>query len=154
MEKNTDLTALLAKIAPQGEVVQGNQFPELTISAGQLFEIAEKLKNCKEVPFDFLMDLTAIDFETKFTVVYHLESTKTHDVVVLRTDLPDRNHAEVETVSGLWPAAEFMEREVFDLFGIRFKNHHDLRRLFMEDDYGHPLRKDFKDDINLIEYPN
>ncbi len=154
MEKNTDLTALLAKIAPQGEVVQGNQFPELTISAGQLFEIAEKLKNCKEVPFDFLMDLTAIDFETKFTVVYHLESTNTHNVVVLQTDLPDRNHAEVETVSGLWPAAEFMEREVFDLFGIRFKNHHDLRRLFMEDDYGHPLRKDFKDDINLIEYPN
>jgi len=154
MEKNTNLAALIAKTAPDGEVVQGNQYPELTIDATHLHETAEKLKNCKELPFDFLLDLTAVDFTSKFTVVYHLESTKTHDVMVLRTDLSNRAKPEVETVSDLWPAAEFMEREVFDLFGIRFKNHPDLRRLFMEDDYGHPLRKDFKDDINLIEYPN
>jgi NADH:ubiquinone oxidoreductase subunit C len=62
----------------------------------------------------------------------------------------DREIPEADTLSDIWKTAEYQEREVFDLFGIRFRNHPDLRRLFMEDDYGYPLRKDFTDESRMI----
>lgn len=154
MEKNIELIELITQIIPFGTVVQGSQYPELIVPAEKLHEATDKLKNYNNQPFDFLVSMTAVDFLTKFTVVYHLESTHTHNLIVVKADLADRDHAEIETVSDIWPTAEFLEREVFDLFGIRFKNHPDLRRLFLEDDYGFPLRKDFKDEVNIIEYPN
>jgi len=64
----------------------------------------------------------------------------------------DRNNAEIETVTDIWRTAEFHEREVYDLFGVRFLNHPDLRRLILTDDFeGYPLRKDFEDPINMIK---
>jgi NADH:ubiquinone oxidoreductase subunit C len=64
----------------------------------------------------------------------------------------DRNNAEIETVSDSWRTADFHEREVYDLFGVRFLNHPDLRRLILTDDFeGYPLRKDFEDPVNMIK---
>jgi NADH-quinone oxidoreductase subunit C len=69
----------------------------------------------------------------------------------LKVQLTDRKNPAVDSVTPVWATAEFHEREVFDLFGIRFNNHPNLQRLFLEDDYGYPLRKDFRDEINIIE---
>ena len=117
-------------------------------------ETAQKLRSNDNTPFDYLISLTAVDFVTKFLVVYHLESTSTHDFVVVKTYLEERDKPVIDTLSDIWVTTEFHEREVFDLFGIRFNNHPDLRRLFLEEGYGFPLRKDFKDEINIIELLN
>jgi NADH:ubiquinone oxidoreductase subunit C len=71
-------------------------------------------------------------------------------MLVLKPRLDNRQNPEVDTISDIWRTAEFHEREVYDLFGIKFRNHPDLRRLFLEDDYGFPLCKDFTDEINMI----
>jgi NADH:ubiquinone oxidoreductase subunit C len=70
--------------------------------------------------------------------------------VVVKSRVDNRESAVADTVSDLWKTAEYHEREVFDLFGISFNNHPDLRRLFLEDDYGYPLRKDFTDETRMI----
>lgn len=154
MDNKTDLVEVLSKLIPLGKVTMGNQYPEIVVNPDNLHETSLILKNFQGMPFDFLIDATAVDFVTHFLLVFHLESTNTHQVIVLKTQLEDHDNPNVESVSDIWSTAEFQEREIFDLFGISFKNHPDLRRLFMEDDYGYPLRKDFKDEINIIEYPN
>ena len=152
--ENTELMELITKVIPYGTVSQGSQYPEIIVPADKLHEAAEQLRYMEGHPFDYLINMTAADFSEKFTVYYHMESTQTHNLIVLKADISDREKPEVDTVSDIWVTAEFFEREVFDLFGIRFKNHPDLRRLFLEDDYGFPLRKDFKDEVNIIELPN
>lgn len=85
------------------------------------------------------------------TMVYHFTSTSHRNALVVKVKL-DRNDPEIETVSDIWRTAEFHEREVYDLFGVRFLHHPDLRRLVLSDDFeGHPLRKDFEDPVNMIK---
>lgn len=108
--------------------------------------IQSVLKLLKEqFAFEMLADLTAVDFlgqEPRFEVVYHLNSLTKN--VRLRVKVPVNEKEEVDTATGLWPAANWLEREVWDMFGIKFKNHPDLRRLLMYDEFeGHPLRKDY-----------
>ena len=83
-------------------------------------------------------------------MVYHINSTKYRHTIVVKTRIDSRENPAVDTLSDIWKTAEFHEREVFDLFGITFRNHPDLRRLFLEDDYGFPLRKDFIDESRMI----
>ncbi len=154
MENNDKLIPFLARLIPYAAVEQGTQFTEIKVPFEKWRETAELLRNNRSMPFDYLISLTAVDFLDRFMVVCHLESVNTHDLVVVKTDLINREKPEIETVSDIWVTAEYHEREVYDLFGIRFLNHPDLRRLFLEEDYGFPLRKDFKDDVNIIELPN
>jgi NADH-quinone oxidoreductase subunit C len=108
--------------------------------------IARALRDAPGLQFDFLAELTAADFwprEPRFEVVYILVSTTLRQRVRVKVRLPGEN-ARVSTVSGIWPAANWLEREVWDLFGITFDGHPDLRRLLMPDDWeGYPLRKDY-----------
>ena len=84
-------------------------------------------------------------------MVYHLRSTSTKDNMVVKVKL-NRDLPEIATVSDIWRTAEFHEREVFDLFGVVFLEHPDLRRLMLTDDWvGYPLRKDYEDPINMIK---
>ena len=92
-----------------------------------------------------------VDREDRFTLVYYLESTHLKHLVSVEIDLNDHDHPSVDTISDLYRTAEFQEREIFDLMGVSFNNHPDLRRLFLEENWGFPLRKDYKDDINFIE---
>jgi NADH-quinone oxidoreductase subunit C len=95
--------------------------------------------------------VTAIDWKTHFTMVYHLTSTMYRHTVVVKVKL-DHDHPVIRTVSDIWRTAEFHEREAFDLFGVVFTGHPDLRRLFMTDDWkGWPLRKDYEDPVNMIK---
>jgi len=93
-----------------------------------------------------LSSVTAVDWypsEPRFEVVYHLHSVERNERIRLKCRLPG-SAAEIDSVTGVWRGANWYEREVFDLFGITFRNHPDLRRIMMPDDWeGHPLRKDF-----------
>ncbi len=96
--------------------------------------------------FEFLSDITCADWypsEPRFHVVYHLLSISRKDRVRLKVKLTGSD-PNVESITSLWPGANLFEREVFDLFGIRFNGHPNLRRIMMPDDWdGHPLRKDY-----------
>lgn len=108
-------------------------------------EIVTVLKELKEnSDFTFLADLTAVDYPENFTVVYHLMSMK--DARILRISvLLTKDNPKVDSISSLWKSADVMERETFDLMGIVFEGHPDLKRILCPDDFeGHPLRKDYK----------
>ena len=104
------------------------------------------LRDNPNCPFNFLADVTCVDWhpsEPRFEVVYHLLSIANKERVRLKVKLEGASPM-VESVTSVWPAANFFEREVFDLFGIRFNGHPYLRRIQMPEDWeGHPLRKDY-----------
>ena len=84
--------------------------------------------------------------------MYHLTSTRLHHSLELKVKTDDREHPSFDTISDIWKTAEFFEREVWDLFGIRFTDHPDMRRFFLEEDWvGYPLRKDYTDEVNIVE---
>jgi NADH-quinone oxidoreductase subunit C len=104
------------------------------------------LRDSPDCPFDYLCDVTAVDWfpsQPRFEVVYHLLSLSKKERVRLKARL-DNESPVLESVTSVWPSANYFEREVFDLFGIRFTGHPRLQRLMMPDDWeGHPLRKDY-----------
>jgi NADH-quinone oxidoreductase subunit C len=111
--------------------------------------LAQQLRN--EMQMDYLFCLTCVDWKTHLTMVYHFSGTTHRNSMVVKVQL-DRNQPEIETVSDIWRTAEFHEREVFELFGVQFINHPDLRKLILTDDFeGYPLRKDFEDPVNMIK---
>jgi NADH-quinone oxidoreductase subunit C len=119
----------------------------LVVPAEKIKDICKTLKTIDQFAFDCLSSLTAVDRKDKFEVVYHLFSYKHRHSLVLKAILPRDDSAHIETVEGLWGCANWLEREVYDLFGIKFDNHSDLRRIMLPDDWiGYPLRKDYKEE--------
>jgi NADH:ubiquinone oxidoreductase subunit C len=151
MLNREELSKIILEYVPEAEIPEGTQLSEAIVPAEKLVTLAEKLKSDKRTKFDYLISNTAVDFTTHFMAVYHLDSTEFRHLIVLKVKIEDRENPEIETLAGVFPTSEFFEREVFDLFGIKYKNHPNLKRLFLEDDYGFPLRKDFHDEINMIE---
>lgn len=131
-------------------VLQGVKFDreELTIwvDRGSIRDACAVLRDDPACPFNYLADLTAVDWypnEPRFEVVYHLLSIPKKERVRLKVRL-DGSSPVIESITSVWPAANFYEREVFDLFGVRFTGHPHLERLLMPDNWeGHPLRKDY-----------
>jgi NADH-quinone oxidoreductase subunit C len=147
------ITEKILQWIPEAQVSENAQFPEIIVPKDKLHFLAKNLKLDENTQFDYLFCLTGVDWPDKLSVVYHLTSTKYNHSVVLKTFTADRENPEIDSVSDIWRTAEYHEREIFDLFGIRFNNHPDMRRLFLDDDWkGYPLRKDFVDDINMIEF--
>ena len=114
--------------------------------------VSERLKSDEKLHFDFLFCQTVIDWPEFLEVIYHLRSTDLKHEMVMRVKTDGREKPEIDTVCDIWRTAEFHEREIFDLFGVVFLNHPDLRRILLEDDrIGHPMRKDYVDNVNIIE---
>jgi len=118
----------------------------IRVDRASIVAVCDFLKRDEQTPFDYLSDLTCVHFpdrkEAPFEVVYNLYSIPANERIRLK--VATTAEEAVESVTPLWPAANWMEREVFDLFGIRFSNHPDLRRLLLPPDWeGYPLRKDF-----------
>lgn len=151
MLNRQELTDIIRGFEPEATFPEGTQLMEVVVPAEKLFALTEKLKADKRTAFNYMINHTAVDFTTHFTVVYHLESTDFRHLIVLKSLIADRENPNVDSLASLYPTAEYFEREVFDLFGIRFNNHPNLKRFFMEDNYGYPLRKDFRDEVNIIE---
>jgi NADH-quinone oxidoreductase subunit C len=100
------------------------------------------IKKVKEYGFDFLVDLTAVE-EDRLSCIYHFMSLTTHELIRIKVKLDEK--LEISSLTEYWLAANVQEREVYDLFGINFIGHPDLKRILCPDDFiGHPLRKDFK----------
>lgn len=124
----------------------------IAVDSKDWLPLAKKLRHEENLQFDYLFCLTCIDFKTNLVMVYHLTSTVyRHNIVirsVLSTDLP-----EIESVSSIWKTAEFHEREVYEMFGVNFLNHPDLRLLILPDGWEgkNPMRKDFEDPVNMIK---
>ena len=114
------------------------------VDSQRIVEVCNFLKSDAETSFNYLSDLTCVHYperrDAPFEIVYNLFSIESNERVRLKV----RTKESVDSVTGVWPAANWLEREVFDLFGVRFNNHPDLRRLLLPPDWeGHPLRKDF-----------
>lgn len=129
----------------------GTQFLEVIIKPSQLLDFANKLRNEDEMLFDFMFSLTCVDFADHFMMVYHLRSVEHKHELVLKVKMEDKEKPEVESICHIWRTAEYLEREVYDLFGVVFNNHPDLRRILLDEEWvGFPLRKDYVDPVNMI----
>ncbi|HBT46311.1 MAG TPA: NADH-quinone oxidoreductase subunit C [Peptococcaceae bacterium] len=138
-----DLTELKGRF-PGVEAEQGRDIPVLKVPAERLTEVMMYLQ--KEYGFNFLADLTGVDEPGKerLVLVYHLMAVPQGEMVRVKVELQRANPCAPSLV-GIWPAAEVQEREAYDLLGITFEGHPDLRRILCPDDFeGHPLRKDFR----------
>lgn len=132
-----------------GESIEGaftflNQL-SIHVKADSIVEVCKALRDDAETPFDYLSDLTCVHWpdrdETPFEVVYNLYSISKNERVRLKAAAGE---AGLDSVTNVWPTANWMEREAYDLFGVAFNNHPDLRRLLLPKDWdGHPLRKDY-----------
>ncbi len=130
--------------------------PFCVVKAERLVEACRWLKDEPGVELDFCQDLTAVDWPKRnvIEVVYHLFSYRHRHGIVLKVEA-DRAEPVVPSVEGVWKAANFMEREVYDLFGVTFTGHPDLRRILLPDDWvGHPLRKDYQEAGGYHGVPN
>lgn len=136
---------------PDAAFEEGTEWLTLQTSPEGFKERMQQLRNDTDLQFDYLFCLTAVDWKTHFTVVYHLTSTQYRHVLVVKAKIEKADPA-IDTVCDIWRTAEFHEREAYDLMGISFTGHPDLRRLFLTDDHvGFPLRKDYEDPVNMIK---
>jgi len=148
---NEELKIKLTELIPSVVFEEGAEWITAFVDASNWKTIAQQLRSNEDFKFDYLFCLTCIDWKTHLTMVYHLTSTIYRHSLIIKAKL-DRNDPEIETVSDTWRTAEFHEREAYDLFGVKFLHHPDLRRLLLTDDFnGFPLRKDFEDPINMIK---
>ena len=146
-----ELKLKLTEILPTAVPEEGGEWLTLVVDVSAWKEFATQLRFNTDLAFDYLFCVTCVDWKTHFTMVYHFRSTIHQHTVVVKSKL-DHINPEIETVSDIWRTAEFHEREAYDLFGVKFNNHPDLRRLFMTDDWkGWPLRKDYEDPVNMIK---
>lgn len=130
---------------------EGTEWLTINVNPEGFKNFALLLRNNNELHFDYLFCLTAVDWKTHLSVVYHFSSTIFRHEVVIKVKV-DKENPAVDTVSDIWRTAEFHEREAYDLMGVEFVGHPDLRRLFLTPDHeGFPLRKDYEDPINLIK---
>ncbi|MBI3595881.1 MAG: NADH-quinone oxidoreductase subunit C [Nitrospirae bacterium] len=135
------------------EFVEINEFRNeltVTVKPDRIVEIARFLRDDPSMEFDHLSDIFSVDNSVRsasdaerFEVVYLLNSIPNRHRLRLKAGLRE-DHCEIDSVYSVWRAAGFLEREVYDLMGIRFRNHPDLRRIFLPEDFdGHPLRKEY-----------
>jgi NADH-quinone oxidoreductase subunit C len=116
----------------------------IIVDAAAIAEIAVFLRDNEQLLMDSLMCLSGVDYNDKLSVAYHLFSTKKLHKTVIKATTP-KDNPSVQTVSDVWPAANAYEREVYDLLGINFEGHPNMKRILMPDDWeGYPLRKDYK----------
>ena len=126
-----------------GSVVESNQ-DCLIVNSDSLFEIASFLKDEPDLDFAYLNHITAVDYYDYFEVIYQLTSLEHNHSLLLKTRCYDRENPVLPSLVSLWQGTDFQEREIYDLMGITFEGHYNMKRIFLWDGFqGHPLRKDY-----------
>jgi NADH-quinone oxidoreductase subunit C len=148
---NEELKTSIPTLLASAVIEDGSDFLTINAEATDWLAFAQQLRNDASLQFNFLFCLTCVDWKTHLTMVYHLRSTIHRHEIVVKAKL-DRTNPEIETVSHIWRTAEFHEREVYEMFGVKFLNHPDLRLLILPDGWEgkKPMLKDFEDPINMI----
>ena len=149
---STELLKLkITELLPAATFDESGEWLNVSVEPSDWLALAKALRNDSHLSLDYLFCLTCIDWKTHLTMVYHLSFTVFRHNLVFRVNL-DRHKPEVESVAHIWRTAEFHEREVYEMFGVNFLNHPDLRLLILPDGWEgkNPLRKDFEDPINMI----
>jgi NADH:ubiquinone oxidoreductase subunit C len=149
---NEELKTKITELLPTATFEEGGEWLNINVESKDWLSLAQQLRNDESLFFNYLFCLTCIDWKTHLTMVYHLTSTKYRHNIVIKSKL-DRNNPEIETVAHIWRTADFHEREVYEMFGVNFLNHPDLRLLILPDGWEgkNPMRKDFEDPINMIK---
>ena len=148
---NEELKSQVTTILPSASFEEGGGWLTANIDAAEWKNVANALRHTSGLEFDFLFCITCVDWKTHLSMVYHLTSSVHAHTIIIKATL-DTSDPVIETVADIWRTAEFHEREAYDLFGVKFLHHPDLRRLFMTDDHnGWPLRKDYEDPVNMIK---
>ena len=131
-------------VGPLSET-KGDRF--VVVAGEKIVDVCRFLKSTTGLEFDYCQDITAIDWPARkiIEVVYHLYSFVHRHGLVVKAET-DRERPSIATVEGVWKAATWLEREIYDLFGVNFEGHSDLRRILLPDDWvGYPLRKDYQE---------
>ncbi|MEQ1676168.1 MAG: NADH-quinone oxidoreductase subunit C [Chitinophagaceae bacterium] len=146
-----ELKIKISELLPAATFEEGGEWLNINVEPKDWLPLAQQLRNDDSLYFDYLFCLTCIDWKTHLTMVYHLSSTRHRHNIVVKAKL-DRTNPEIETVCHIWRTADFHEREVFEMFGVKFLNHPDLRLLILPDGWEgkNPMRKDFEDPVNMI----
>jgi NADH:ubiquinone oxidoreductase subunit C len=150
--QNDELKTKITELLASATFDEGGEWLNIVIDPKDWLPFAHHLRNNETLHFDYLFCLTCVDWKTHLTMVYHLTSTKFRHNIVVKSVL-QRDAPEIESVSHIWKTAEFHEREVYEMFGVHFLNHSDLRLLILPDGWEgkNPMRKDFEDPVNMIK---
>jgi len=142
MENKFGEEYLLNRYEGKVEVIKGNGINlELLVNKDIFLEVSQYYKS---KGFAFLADITSVDFKEYFMVVYQLFSYNENKSITIKVKLEDHENPEIDSLTKLWDTADWHEREVYDLMGIKFSGHPNLKRILMWEGFkGHPLRKDF-----------
>jgi NADH:ubiquinone oxidoreductase subunit C len=146
-----ELKIKLTELLPASAFDESGEWLSMNVVPGNFLNVAQILRHDPVLNFNYLFCLTCVDWKTYLTMVYHFTSTEHRQPLVIKAQL-DRNKPEIESVSQIWRTAEFNEREVYEMFGVNFLNHPDLRLLILPDGWEgkNPMRKDFEDPVNMI----
>ncbi len=147
-----ELLNVVCTLEPEAQrSTKPSDMPTVEVSSNHLLSLMRQVKNNKRLAFDMLILHTAVDWlkQDVIELIYQLFSTRYHHKLRVLVTVP-RDNPVVPTLAPLWRIAEWQEREVYDMFGVLYDNHPDLRRLLLEDEWqGFPLRKDYQDDFML-----
>lgn len=149
---NEELKIKLTELLPAATYEEAGEWTTIHVEINDFLPFMLQLRNEPSLFFNYLFCLTCVDWKTHLTMVYHLSSTQYRHNMVVKVKL-DRTNPAIETVSHIWRTAEFHEREVYEMFGVNFLNHPDLRLLILPDGWEgkNPMRKDFEDAVNMIK---
>ncbi len=148
---NESLQATITALSPSAVFEEGGEWLVVNIDAEDWKQLALNLRNEPSLLMDYLFCVTCVDWKTHLTMVYHLSSTTFRHAIVVKSKL-DAAEPVIDTVSDIWQTANFNEREAYEMFGVQFVNHPDLRLLILPDGWEgkKPMLKDFEDPINMI----
>jgi NADH-quinone oxidoreductase subunit C len=147
-----ELKIKIIELLPTVAFEEGGEWLTINVEPGSWLPFAQQLRNNEALQFDFLFCVSCIDWKTHLTMVYHLTSTKYRYNIVVKSKL-DVSKPEIESACSIWKTADFHERETYEMFGVNFLHHPDLRLLILPDGWEgkNPMRKDFEDPVNMIK---
>ncbi len=134
-----------AKLEQQlpGSIIESSE-SNLLVNSESLFDLVSFLKTTSGLDFDYLSSITAVDYYDYFELVYHLTSIEHNHSLVLKARCYDRENPTAPSIVSLYQGADFQEREIYDLMGVKFEGHPNMKRIFLWEGFeGHPLRKDY-----------